>query len=676
MRVAESHGCDVHVVPSWDVLGGPGGPAPPPRGRFVVNVGDRGDMDRLLEHSDGIPSGDASGSPARPGPAGASVSIVLDDDLDLPGTVPLALAAVAVAGGSSLPVLSEGRTPVIFRAQSWDEIEALLFCPSDGYGIALPQAPRVLIAAGSDSGGGAGIQADLKACAANGAFGMTAITALTAQNTCCVSAVSPCDAPFFEQQMDACLGDLGADVVKTGMLGSTEVAEAVAARVVKHGPRLVVDPVMVTSTGQNLVELAEARRTAAALFPLATVITPNLPEASVLLTEVRASGDGPEAGGADSPGPPAYPEILTLEDMRTAARKLHEQYSPDAVLLKGGHTVNEGVGNTGARGEGEEVVDILFDGEVFVELCGPYVKTRNSHGTGCTLGSTIAAHLARGCGTLGAAFAAKRYVSGALAASAGLRLGRGPSGPMNHCFGTNPFPVRACDLIAGLTCGAPGRRWRRPLDVTLYAVTDPAMNKAAGRTLAEAARAAAEGGARVVQLRDKALGTRDFVRAAREAIAAVRATGRPVPVLINDRVDVALAAGADGVHLGQDDMECGQARKLLGPGAIVGVSVKTPALARLAEAAGADYVGSGAAFCTSTKASSAIGVEGIQACSAAVSVPCVAIGGLSRANCAAVKRALRPRDGAAFASALFGPEVADVRAAAAALLRELGGGRA
>ena len=259
--------------------------------------------------------------------------------------------------------------------------------------------PRVaLTIAGSDSSGGAGIQADLKTFAALGVFGASAITALTAQNTTGVRDVHGVPVASVVAQVEAVLDDLDVRAVKTGMLGTAEVVRAVAG-LADRLPHLVVDPVMVASSGARLLEPTAEQAYVDALLPRAAVLTPNLHEARVLL-------------GAS---------ITTLDEQREAARALGA-LGPGAVLVKGGHAV---------AGVGDEAVDVLWDGSRLLELRSPRVAGTNDHGTGCSLASAIAAGLARGDDVGTAVAAAKAYVARALAGGAAWRLGHG-HGPLDH----------------------------------------------------------------------------------------------------------------------------------------------------------------------------------------------------------------------------------------------------
>jgi hydroxymethylpyrimidine/phosphomethylpyrimidine kinase len=268
-----------------------------------------------------------------------------------------------------------------------------------------PQAPRVyrrvLTIAGSDSGGGAGIQADLKTFAALGCYGMSAITALTAQNTRGVSGIHPVPPAFAAAQIAAVLEDIGADAVKIGMLYSVELIRAVADTLKHYQARhIVLDPVMVAQSGDRLLQDDAVGAIAEYLMPLAEVLTPNIPEAEVLVGRA----------------------LRTPDELRAAACDL-AGHGSRSVLIKGGHL------------EHEDSRDLLYLAREnrFVELTAERIHTRNNHGTGCTLSSAIAAHLARGSGIEDAVRQAKEYISRAIRAGAGYTIGRG-HGPVHHFF--------------------------------------------------------------------------------------------------------------------------------------------------------------------------------------------------------------------------------------------------
>ena len=258
--------------------------------------------------------------------------------------------------------------------------------------------PRVLSIAGSDSGGGAGIQADLKTFAALGCFGMTAITALTAQNTLGVRSIHAVPLQMLTDQIDAVVEDIGLDAVKIGMLHSADTVRAVAAGLQRHGLRKVVlDPVMIATSGAVLIDERAIDVLVRELFPLAAVVTPNLDEAALLVK--RPLND--EAG------------------MEAAARELLER-GANAVLLKGGHL------------PGDTVSDLLLArGAAPLWMRAPRIASPNTHGTGCTLSSAIASHLALGADLPAAVERARGFVRGALEAGAKVRTGGG-SGPLNH----------------------------------------------------------------------------------------------------------------------------------------------------------------------------------------------------------------------------------------------------
>jgi hydroxymethylpyrimidine/phosphomethylpyrimidine kinase len=254
--------------------------------------------------------------------------------------------------------------------------------------------PKVLTIAGSDSGGGAGIQADLKTFAALGAYGMSAITALTAQNTVGVQAVLEIDPDFVSAQIHAVVGDMGVDAVKTGMLANAAIIARVAEDLRTLGIRkLVVDPVMVAKSGDPLLRQDAVQTLIRELFPLALVVTPNLHEASAL----------------------AQMDVADASTMTRAAMKIHE-YGPRYVVIKGGHLPGR-------------PMDLLYDGRDFVEMSNTRHDTPHTHGTGCTFASAIAAGLARGLEVPDAVKQAKDYITGAI--REGLALGRG-HGPVHH----------------------------------------------------------------------------------------------------------------------------------------------------------------------------------------------------------------------------------------------------
>lgn len=260
---------------------------------------------------------------------------------------------------------------------------------------------RVLTIAGSDSGGGAGIQADLKTMAANGCYGMSVITALTAQNTLGVTGIHAVPIDFVAAQIEAVLSDIGADAIKIGMLFSPELIQTVANTLQKFVlPPVVLDPVMISQSGHKLLQDDAIAALKQYLIPLASLITPNLPEASVLLNR----------------------SITTRASIESAAIELASLGCPD-VLLKGGH-LEEGMSD-----------DCLYIGQQqrTVILPGERIVTRNNHGTGCTLSSAIASFLARGKSIEQAVRLAKEYITGAIRSGAGYSLGHG-HGPVHHFF--------------------------------------------------------------------------------------------------------------------------------------------------------------------------------------------------------------------------------------------------
>jgi hydroxymethylpyrimidine/phosphomethylpyrimidine kinase len=258
---------------------------------------------------------------------------------------------------------------------------------------------KALTIAGSDSGGGAGIQADLKTFTAFGVYGMSAITAITAQNTVGVQGIFELPLDIITEQIRSIMSDMGTDAAKTGMLSSPEIVTTVAESIKKLNiPNIVVDPVMVAKSGDAL--LSENARTVVkeTLLPLATIITPNLFEAETILGQ----------------------SIKTVDEMKSAAAEL-KKFGCKWVVVKGGHLT-----------DGKEAIDVAYNGNDFYLLRSPFIQTKNTHGTGCTFSSAIAAGLAKGSDPLSAIQKAKEYITKAIESSFSIGNGHGPT---NHLAG-------------------------------------------------------------------------------------------------------------------------------------------------------------------------------------------------------------------------------------------------
>ena len=259
---------------------------------------------------------------------------------------------------------------------------------------------RVLTIAGSDSGGGAGIQADIKAITVLGEYALSVITALTAQNTLGVQGIHAVPPDFIALQMESVLSDIGADAAKTGMLANAEIVRVVAGGLKKYRVSpVVVDPVMVATSGDPLLTADSVEAVKSELLPLARVVTPNLREAAIL----------------------AGREVASLSDMREAARIIHG-FGPAYVLVKGGHF--DEAGNL--------AIDLLFDGNAFETFEASRIDTKNTHGTGCTLSAALATYLAKELDTAQAVAAAKAFITEAIRDSLNIGGGHGPTNPYAH----------------------------------------------------------------------------------------------------------------------------------------------------------------------------------------------------------------------------------------------------
>lgn len=465
-----------------------------------------------------------------------------------------------------------------------------------------------LTIAGSDPSGGAGIQADLRTFAALGVVGVSAITALTVQNSLGVQSVHPVPADVLAAQMEAILSDTKVQAVKIGMLGGAAQVRAVAAALRKYSPpNVVLDPVLASTGGVPLLDDEGRKALLTELMPLCDLITPNLSEAEALTG-------------------------LTVHDLKTAQAAGEQliQAGAKAVLIKGGHLL----------GKPDDFLILPRGHEIspmgWYLLRGRRIETPHTHGTGCFLSSATAAYLAKGLRLEQAIVRAKMLLKFALSSPVVIGQGRG-----------HPDVVAAAIALENNRHTHEQKRERLQ---GLYVLTDPDLRP--DRSAEETVQATLAGGARVIQIREKRLVTPQLAATVRQ-LAHQCSIARGL-LIVNDRVDVALAANADGVHLGPDDMKPEDARRLLGPDKLVGVSVATVEEAKAA-APFASYFGVGAIFGSKTKldAGEPIGVGRIREIKAAFpGIPIVAIGGITVNNIAEVAAA--GADAAAVVSAVVG----------------------
>ncbi len=456
--------------------------------------------------------------------------------------------------------------------------------------------PFVLTIAGSDPGGGAGVQADLRTFSALGAVGVSVVTALTVQNSHGVQSVHPIKASLVAAQLEVILADARPDAIKIGMLGGAEQVQVVADILRRtRQDNIVLDPVLASTNGVPLLDKGGRALLVSELVPVCSLVTPNQDEWRAL------------------PGLDSIP-----------------------VLLKGGHLPGD-------------PIDVLITSSGETRFPGPRIDTPHTHGTGCLLSSAIAAFLAHGQLLPAAVGEAKRLLTQALQSPTMAGSGRGYPDALSAA-GWNPSSFK------------PTHTQRLALLRGLYVLTDPALRP--DRTAEDVTVAALRGGARIVQLRDKTRSTPELIALARRLVALTRPAN--ALLIINDRVDVALASDADGVHLGPDDMHPRDARQLLGPQRLVGISVSTVQEAQeLAE--DASYLGVGAIFGTATKHDTgpAVGLERLREIrSAFPHLPLVAIGGIDNSNIQSIADA--GADAAAVVSAvLLAP---DMQSAVSALV--------
>lgn len=457
-----------------------------------------------------------------------------------------------------------------------------------------------LTIAGSDPSGGAGMQADLKTFSALGVYGTTAITAVTVQNTQSVKYVHTLPPQVVYDQIVGVMEDLCVDAVKIGMVNDADTLDAIVRALSERKPKfLVVDPVMVSTSGCALMQPDALAIMKERLLPMADLVTPNLPEAWTL-------------AGTDTSVDDAAQKILRL--------------GVKALLIKGGHA------------EGKTKTDYLYinngGGVMRVEFTSETVETKNTHGTGCTLSSAIAAFAARGCGLEDAVRKAKDYLTGALKAGADVVVGKG-HGPVCHFF--KPASGQAdkqADCLQVVTDCNPSNlvclSTRLSSAVNLQFITHFTEKY----SYADSAMIALEGGCRWIQLRMKDADEAEIERVARLVLPECRRRG--AVFVIDDHVDLALRVGADGVHLGKNDMPVSEARRLAGADFVIGGTANTFEDVQKLAAQGADYIGCGPFRFTTTKKKLApmLGIEGYkrilsQMKRCGIALPLVAIGGIT-----------------------------------------------
>lgn len=457
-----------------------------------------------------------------------------------------------------------------------------------------------LTIAGSDPSGGAGMQADLKTFSALGVYGTTAITAVTVQNTQSVKYVHTLPPQVVYDQIVGVMEDLCVDAVKIGMVNDADTLDAIVRALSERKPKfLVVDPVMVSTSGCALMQPDALVIMKERLLPMADLVTPNLPEAWTL-------------AGTD-----------TLVD--EAAQKILE-LGVKALLIKGGHA------------EGKTKTDYLYmnngGGVKRVEFTSETVETKNTHGTGCTLSSAIAAFAARGCGLEDAVRKAKGYLTGALKAGADVVVGKG-HGPVCHFFKQASGQAdKQTDCLQVVTDCNPSNlvclSTRLSSAVNLQFITHFTEKY----SYADSAMIALEGGCRWIQLRMKDADEAEIERVARLILPECRRRG--AVFVIDDHVELALRVGVDGVHLGKNDMPVSEARRLAGADFVIGGTANTFEDVQKLAAQGADYIGCGPFRFTTTKKKLApmLGIEGYkrilsQMKGCGITLPLVAIGGIT-----------------------------------------------
>lgn len=462
--------------------------------------------------------------------------------------------------------------------------------------------------AGSDPSGGAGLQADLKTFSALGVYGATAITAVTVQNTVGVKYVYALPTQVVYDQIVTVMEDIMPDAVKIGMVNDAATLDAIVRALTLHRPKyLVVDPVMVSTSGCSLMQEDALKVMKERLLPMADIVTPNLPEAWTL-------------AGTDSSVDDAAQSILRL--------------GVKALLIKGGHA------------EGKTKTDYLYvvseSGVKRTEYSSDTVETFNTHGTGCTLSSAIAAMLARGYDMEEAVRRAKDYLTGALEAGADVVVGHG-HGPVCH------FYSRQADRQTSGQGDLLSDRQADKSNILVDLSTRPLSTKKLVDSFAklqfithftdkytyfDSAVMALEGGCRWIQLRMKDADEIEIERTALRILPECRRRG--AVFIIDDHVELAKRIGADGVHIGKNDMPVDEARRILGDGFIIGGTANTfDDIQRLADK-GADYIGCGPFRFTTTKKNLApmLGIEGYenivsQMKEHGINLPIVAIGGIT-----------------------------------------------
>ena len=423
-----------------------------------------------------------------------------------------------------------------------------------------------LTIAGSDSSGGAGIQGDIKAMSANGVFAMSVVTAITAQSTQGVFAIEDISPSMIKKQINIIFDDIDVNVIKIGMVSKIDTINAIAEalREVRDLPPIILDPVMVSKNGFKLLSNDAKNTLIESLMPFATLVTPNILEAEEITCR----------------------KILTVGHMKEAAKDILK-LGPKAVLVKGGHLKGD-------------AIDVLYDGKKFTFFKEKRLDNNNTHGTGCTLSSAIAANIAKGLSLENSVSFAKEYVTNAI--KYGFNLGKG-IGPTHHFYkfynDRQEFISKKENNEKKNSILEKNIRKKDEFNLKekkIYLVTDYRLNF---NILMEKVRIALEGGVKIIQYRAKEKSTRTMYKEAK--ILKELCDEYKAIFIVNDRVDIALLVDAHGVHLGREDMKIRDAKKILPQGKIIGATAHDEKEAIEAIDEGADYLGVGALYKSKSK---------------------------------------------------------------------------